>query len=237
MKYKITTNNSQLEERIKKIFFSLPMVPNRNEKIPYWGSILFGEKSIFKNTDFADFSFLGSSIHYNQALFIVLGLDYKKATTNYKKIFIYGHPYNNKTLIDIHLTDNDAANMLDILFNSREHIEVKEFLKWAMENGFLKKPEAEPLPPQTKEKLYKLLKNNKLITGNFNDKWQWIGQRNQLAYLAKRLKQKGILTDSCHQELSFYILDKNPTRKPLRNIENPAQKKQKVINTVVNDLI
>jgi len=85
-------------------------------------------------------------------------------------------------------------------------------------------------------KLYALLVNKGFISDeSFDNKWQWIKQRNQLSYLAKGLKQKRLLSDSCHQDLAFYILDPKPkTSRPLKNLEHPAEKRKQEVDEVIN---
>jgi len=84
--------------------------------------------------------------------------------------------------------------------------------------------------------LYTALEKDGFITGEFDDLWQWVSHRNQLAYLAKKLKQIRILGDDCHVELAHYIQDPKPeSTKPLSYItKQPAN--TSAIDDVVNQL-
>ncbi len=67
--------------------------------------------------------------------------------------------------------------------------------------------------------------------------WTWHRERNQLSYLATRLKQKRVLGNNCHQELSNYIKDPSShTKKPLADVEDPSDKSKIAINTIVEQL-
>ena len=86
-------------------------------------------------------------------------------------------------------------------------------------------------------KLHELLTNAKCISGGFNHMWTWHRERNQLSYLATSLKQKRVLGNNCHQELSNYIKDPSShTKKPLADVEDPSDKSKTDINTIVEQL-
>jgi len=117
-----------------------------------------------------------------------------------------------------------------------------KFIQWALDKRFIKeieesKDKQERNFPEDKLKiLYTALKKDGFITGKFDDLWQWVSHRNQLAYLAKKLKQIRILGDDCHVELAHYIQDPKPeSTKPLSDItKNPAN--TSAIDDVVNQL-
>jgi hypothetical protein len=177
---------------------------------------------------------------FNQAYFLYLGLNalYLTENTTYAKKIpnLYNQHQGENHFLDEFLLDEGYLKIRGLAFNTIGDIKGKELMEWMVGNGFLI-VDKEFLNPKTKEKLYKELTNNNLITGELNEKWQWIGERNKLPYLAKQLRQKRILGDNCHKELSIYILDTNPDiKKPLKNIENPAEKAKNIIDDIVEKL-
>ena len=75
------------------------------------------------------------------------------------------------------------------------------------------------------KKLHELLIDSGFITGEFDDFWQWNANRNQLSYLAKKLKQVRIFNDNCHQQIISYIQDPSKAKRPLKNIKDPTNTK------------
>ena len=89
-------------------------------------------------------------------------------------------------------------------------------------------------------KIYKVLTSHNYITGCYDDMWEWNKsiERNKLSYLATRLKQKRILGNHCHKELSNYIPDPKPnSKKPLKNITEISSKAKKIIDDIVDEII
>ena len=103
--------------------------------------------------------------------------------------------------------------------------------KWSLKKGFITRTFDEKLAKQ----LYKPLKDAKAIDGEFHEKWKWNLNRNELSYLATKLRQKRILTDNCHVQLSNYIQDPSLAEKPLKNIKAPAN--TSVIDNLVEQII
>lgn len=177
------------------------------------------------------------SITYNQALFTILGLSpflYPKLLKNKKEAIFNVEPAQNEYQDIDNLLLTTKENLSLECFNS-EIIPTQEFLAWAVDKGFLTKLGVRKLKPAVAEKLHKLLTDGGFITGGFDDKWQWKKQRNQLTYLAKQLKQKHLLGDNCHSDLSVYIQDLKPdTKKPLKNVSDPAAKNRSLIDEIIN---
>jgi len=132
----------------------------------------------------------------------------------------------------------DSIKMYNILvaaYSDASHTEPtipsQDFKKWALKKGFITRTIDKKLAKQ----LYKPLKAAKAIDGEFNEKWKWNLNRNELSYLAKKLRQKRILGDNCHVQLANYIQDPSLAEKPLKNIKDPAN--TSVIDNIVEQLM
>lgn len=182
------------------------------------------------------------NITSNQAICLMLGMLSDRVRI-ILKLYSEG---NLSELLSALLTDDerDVFNAKYLSKNSNiigdkkylfeSSINTQEFLKWAVDEGFLINLGVKKLKPAVAEKLHELLTSGEFITGDFNGIWQWTGQRNQLSYLAKQLKNKTLLGDDCHKELSVYIKDKNPeSQKPLKNFKDPAKKNKTLIDEIV----
>lgn len=144
---------------------------------------------------------------------------------------------------------NKTYNKFDSLYSQfpqaaekpdKKRIVTKEFLKWATKFGYIHNPFTKHIfDENAKNILFEALSNHKLISNDSRVMpWQWLGNRNQLSYLAKYLKSKRQLGDDCHKALSVYISDTNPTtKKPLKNITGISDKSKEKIKSVADEFI
>lgn len=132
----------------------------------------------------------------------------------------------------------DSIKMYNILvaaYSDASHTEPtipsQDFKKWALKKGFITRTIDKKLAKQ----LYKPLKAAKAIDGEFNEKWKWNLNRNELSYLATKLKHKRILGANCHKELANLIQDPSFANKQLKNVA--GTKKPFVIDNLVEQII
>ena len=183
---------------------------------------------------------------FNDALFLILGLNIVALTLPpFAKINLIKHEQASKynsglENIFIKTSEFNALRNSAHLINDR--INGLDLVTMAEKNGFFTKND-ERLNKRTLNenvaiKLHKLLTNENCISGEFKHMWTWHCQRNQLSYLATTLKQKRVLRNNCHQELSHYIKDPSPnSKKPLADVEDPSDKSKTDINAIVEQLI
>ena len=206
------------------------------------------------NTVQINMSFLDihDKITFNQALLLLNGLaptidkfEDEELTRVYKpsqqktKFIRQLREDNNTDLANIELKQYQESikmyNILDAAYSDSSHTEPtipsQDFKKWALKKGFITRVFDEKLAKQ----LYKPLKAAKAIDGEFHEKWKWNLNRNELSYLAKKLKHKRILGANCHKELSNYIQDPSLAAKPLTKVE--GTKKPSVIDNLVEQII
>ena len=206
------------------------------------------------NTVQINMSFLDihDKITFNQALLLLNGLAPTIDKFDDEQLTIIFKPNKQKTEsirqlkedgytdlanIDLKLYQNSIKmyNILVAAYSDASHTEPtipsQDFKKWALKKGFITRVFDEKLAKQ----LYKPLKDAKAIDGEFHEKWKWNLNRNELSYLATKLRQKRILTDNCHVQLSNYIQDPSLAEKPLKNIKAPAN--TSVIDNLVEQII
>jgi len=140
---------------------------------------------------------------YNQALFLLLGLnaialdnelaDFPEYTT-----FTGKRPFGRDSQFDSIFWDtpqNQALKTSAFVVDGK--ITSENLEKLADANDFFVKPDERiqnrNIDESTMRKLHKLLIESGFIDGKFNEIWQWKADRNQLTYLAKKLKQKRII--------------------------------------------
>jgi len=182
---------------------------------------------------------------FNDALFLILGLDILALTLPpFAKINLIKHEQtsqHNSGLENIFIKTSE----FNVLRNSAHLINGRinglNLVTMAEKNGFFTKQDKRlnkrTLNEDVAIKLHKLLTNAKCISGGFKHMWTWHRERNQLSYLATRLKQKRVLRNNCHQELSNYIKDPSShSKKPLADVEDPSDKRKTDINTIVEQL-
>jgi hypothetical protein len=182
---------------------------------------------------------------FNDALFLLLGLNIAALTLPpFARIDLINHEQssaqsNGVKEIFINTFEFDTLRNSAYLTNGR--INGLNLVTMAEKNGFFTKQD-ERLNKRTLNydvaiKLHELLTNANCISGGFKHMWTWHRERNQLSYLATRLKQKRVLGNNCHQELSNYIKDPSShTKKPLADVEDPSDKSKIAINTIVEQL-
>ena len=191
-------------------------------------------------------------ITFNQALLLLNGLaptidkfEDEELTRVYKpsqqktKFIRQLREDNNTDLANIELKQyQDSIKMYNILvaaYSDSSHTEPtipsQDFKKWATDKSFI----ARTIDKKLAEKLYKPLKAAKAIDGEFHEKWKWNLNRNELSYLAKKLRQKRILGDNCHVQLANLIKDPSLAKKPLKNIKAPAN--TSIIDNLVEQII
>ena len=182
---------------------------------------------------------------FNDALFLLLGLNIAALTLPpFARIDLINHEQSsqyNTGLENIFLNTFEFDTLRNSAYLTNGRINGLNLVKMAEKNGFFTKQD-ERLNKRTLNedvaiKLHELLTNAKCISGGFKHMWTWQRERNQLSYLATRLKQKRVLGNNCHQELSNYIKDPSSnTKKPLADVEDPSDKRKTDINTIVEQL-
>jgi len=182
---------------------------------------------------------------FNDALFLLLGLNISALTlTPFARIDLIKHEQSsqhNTGLNNIFLKTSEFNALQNSAYLINGRINGLNLVTMAEKNGFFTKQDKRlnkrTLNEDVAIKLHKLLTNAKCISGGFKHMWTWHRERNQLSYLATRLKQKRVLRNNCHQELSYYIKDPSPlTKKPLADVEDPSDKRKTDINTIVEQL-
>jgi hypothetical protein len=182
---------------------------------------------------------------FNDALFLILGLDILTLTLPpFAKINLIKHEQtsqHNSGLENIFIKTSEFNVLRNSAYLINGRINGLNLVTMAEKNGFFTKQDKRlnkrTLNEDMAIKLHKLLTNAKCISGGFKHMWTWHHERNQLSYLATRLKQKRVLRNNCHQELSNYIKDPNPhSKKPLADVEDPSDKRKTDINTIVEQL-
>jgi hypothetical protein len=193
------------------------------------------------------YSLLGAdkSVPFNEALFLLLGLDtIAFSLLPFAGINLINHIQSsgqNNRIENIFLNTSEYRELRNSAYLINDRINGLNLVKMAEKNGFFAKRDerldSRNLNENMAIKLHELLTNAKCISGGFNYMWTWHRARNQLSYLATKLKQKRILGNNCHQELSNYIKDPHPhTKKPLADVEDPSDKSKIAINTIVEQL-
>tara|TARA_Y100000294_G_scaffold4643_1_gene4709 strand:- start:462 stop:1091 length:630 start_codon:yes stop_codon:yes gene_type:complete len=206
------------------------------------------------NTVRINMSFLDihDKITFNQALLLLNGLppnidklEDEELTRIYKpsqkkaKFIRQLREDNNTDIANIELKRyQDLIKMYNILVAAygdasptEPTIPSQDFKKWALKKGFITRIFDEKLAKQ----LYKPLKDAKAIDGEFHEKWKWNLNRNELSYLATKLKHKRILGANCHKELANLIQDPSFANKQLKNVA--GTKKPFVIDNLVEQII
>ena len=182
---------------------------------------------------------------FNDALFLILGLNIVALTLPpFAKINLIKHEQAsqyNSGLENIFIKTSEFNALRNSAHLINDRINGLDLVTMAEKNGFFTKND-ERLNKRTLNenvaiKLHKLLTNENCISGEFKHMWTWHCQRNQLSYLATTLKQKRVLGNNCHQELSHYIKDPSPnSKKPLADVEGPSDKRKTDINAIVEQL-
>jgi hypothetical protein len=80
-----------------------------------------------------------------------------------------------------------------------ERIDTQAFIEWALKLGYIVPNEPHlyannkpPYHPDFARMLHSLLTKHKVIDGEFESKWKWLGSENSLAYLVELLHQNGL---------------------------------------------
>ena len=80
-----------------------------------------------------------------------------------------------------------------------DNIDTQEFIEWALKLGYIVPNEPHlyannkpPYHPDFSRMLHSLLTKHKVIDGEFESKWKWLGSENSLAYLVELLHQNGL---------------------------------------------
>jgi len=182
---------------------------------------------------------------FNDALFLLLGLNIAALTLPpFARIDLINHEQSsqhNTGLKNIFLKTSEFNTLHNSAYLTNGRINGLNLVTMAEKNGFFTKQDERlnkrALNEDVAIKLHELLTNAKCISGGLKHMWTWQRERNQLSYLATRLKQKRVLGNNCHQELSNYIKDPSPhTKKPLADVEDPSDKSKIDINTIVEQL-
>ena len=78
-------------------------------------------------------------------------------------------------------------------------IDTQAFIEWALKLGYIVPNEPHlyannkpPYHPDFARMLHSLLTKHKVIDGEFESKWKWLGRENSLAYLVELLHQNGL---------------------------------------------
>ena len=182
---------------------------------------------------------------FNDALFLLLGLNIAALTLPpFARIDLINHEQSsqhNTGLKNIFLKTSEFNTLQNSAYLTNGRINGLNLVTMAEKNGFFTKQDERlnkrALNEDVAIKLHELLTNAKCISGGLKHMWTWQRERNQLSYLATRLKQKRVLGNNCHHELSNYIKDPSPhTKKPLADVEDPSDKSKIDINTIVEQL-
>jgi len=184
---------------------------------------------------------------YNQALFLLLGLN----------AIELGNNITNFPVLDGEIPNIPGSPIEYYFWSTKQNQELKtsayvknrkitseDLIKLADKHDFFIKKDSRiikrHLNKKISKKIYKVLTSHNYITGCYDDMWEWNKsiERNKLSYLATRLKQKRILGNHCHKELSNYIPDPKPnSKKPLKNITEISSKAKKIIDDIVDEII
>jgi hypothetical protein len=182
-------------------------------------------------------------ISYDKALFLLLGLNTGALNDILPSNFTLfkNKPSRNSIEYSFYITLQNKELQDSIFVHSDGMISTNNLVTLANNNNFFTQIDDRisnrNLEADISKKLYKLLKEDELITGDYSGIWKWKSERNKLAYLAKGLGQKRILGNNCHKELSNYIEESNPnTNKPLKNISEISPKSVKLINDIIDAL-
>ena len=166
---------------------------------------------------------------YNQALFLLLGLDSTELDHSMRDFPVLdgARPIDVFEFIFWNTEQNQILKTSSYLQNNK--ITSEDLIKLADENNFFTKHNdflaKRTIDEVIMKKLHELLIDSGFITGEFDDFWQWNANRNQLSYLAKKLKQVRIFNDNCHQQIISYIQDPSKAKRPLKNIKDPTNTK------------
>lgn len=186
----------------------------------------------------------GKLLTHNQALFLLLGLN----------AYELGKGIKEKDLASLNYAEEPTAAPIEsLLWNTLQNqalltssyfrgdgkITSENLNKLAKDNNFFIKPDERiqnrNIDKDTMKELHKLLIEYGFIDGKFNEIWQWKADRNQLTYLAKKLKQKRIMVKGdCHKELANYIQDPSTAKRQLSEAKDPAN--TKVIDAIITQL-
>jgi len=106
-----------------------------------------------------------------------------RGTKEYKKLVReFGEPSDEETLAE-----------------EFERIDTQEFIEWALKLGYIVPNEPHlyannkpPYHPDFARMLHSLLTKHKVIDGEFESKWKWLGSENSLAYLVELLHQNSL---------------------------------------------
>jgi len=181
---------------------------------------------------------------YNQGLFLLLGLDSTELDHSMRDFPVLdgARPANAFEFIFWNTEQNQMLKTSNYVKNRK--ITSKDLIKLADKYDFFIKKDSRiikrHLNKNISKKIYKVLTSHNYITGCYDDMWEWNKsiERNKLSYLATRLKQKRILGNHCHKELSNYIPDPKPnSKKPLKNITEISSKAKKIIDDIVDEII
>ena len=173
------------------------------------------------------------SLSFGEALFILLGLDPYKSVLPPFHNFKYENYDLNKDTFSLesifYVTKQYQALRKSSYMGDNGKITSKNLIKLADEYSFFTEYidflANRTISEVIMKKLHELLIDSGSVTGEFYDLWQWLEDRNQLSYLAKRLKQMRIFNDNCHQQIKYYIQDPSEAKRPLKNIKDPSDTK------------
>lgn len=183
-------------------------------------------------------------LSYNQALFLLLGLDATELDRNFKNFPTLIGTEPNNPFYRIFWNTEQNQELKTSVYIKNGKITSEDLTKLAEEHSFFIQKDSRiakrHLDKNISRKIYNILISHKYITGDYDDMWIWNKgvERNKLAYFAKRLKQKHILGNNCHKELSNYIPDPKPnTKQPLKNRSNISHKAMKIIDSIVDEIV
>ena len=150
---------------------------------------------IRENLDLLDYEY----IEHDEALCFLLGINANLPSSL---------SLSDKKLITVFKYEDDPYddNVSNFLFKTKENkkltrkfgtptINKKEFIEWALEEGYIEEANKEylrdldndPYEKEFSELLYKELRDRNLICGEYYEKWQWQTNYNSLKFLAMDL--------------------------------------------------
>jgi hypothetical protein len=187
-------------------------------------------------------------ISYDEALFLLLGLNTEALHSGLPGNFTLfkNKPPKDSLEYSFYITLQNKELSESMFLRSDGSITSNDLNTLANNNNFFTKLDERinkrNLNKITLEKLHNILTQKGFIAGDYDNIWIWKTYRNRLAYLAKKLKMKHVITKAdCHIELSYYIEDSAgpEVKKPLsdHSDKDMSPKSIKIIDEIIDEII
>lgn len=168
---------------------------------------------------------LGKLLSYEEALFILLGLNTEvlQRESPFKDIKLFNVKPETDSLENIFCSTLQHDELSRSVSIKNGSIASDDLILIALYNNFFKTEDeritSRTLDENTTIRLYLALQETGYIDGAIDEMWKWTTNRNKLASLARQLKQLRLIGKDCHSILANYIEDPNPTaKKSLSNL-------------------